>query len=129
MNKEKIKKYWKYTISQNAKKMKEFFDDNAIINWHNTNEHFTVDEYIKVNCEYPNIWYGNVERIEEFGELITTVTRVYNNEVSFHCVSFIKIKNDKIISIDEYWGDDVEVPKWRVKMNVGKKISDLSIVK
>ncbi len=122
MNKETIKEYWKYTISQNADKMKDFFDKDAVINWHNTNECFTVDEYINVNCAYPDNWYGEVERIEELGELIITVTRVYNNNMSFHAVSFIKLKNDKIVSIDEYWGDDGVVPEWRTEMSIGDKI-------
>ncbi len=122
MNTEIIKAYWKYTISQNAEKMKDFFDKNAVINWHNTNERFTVDEYIKVNCAYPDNWFGEVERIEEIGELIITVTRAYNNNVSFHAVSFIKIKNDKIICIDEYWGDDDNIPEWRSHMNIGTNI-------
>ncbi len=122
MNKEKIKEYWKYTISQNADKMKDFFDKDAVINWHNTNERFTVDEYINVNCAYPDNWCEEVERIEELGELIITVTRVYNNNVSFHAVSFIKFKNDKIVSIDEYWGDDGVVPEWRKEMEIGKKV-------
>ena len=29
-----------------------------------TNEHFTIDEYIIANCEYPGEWDGIVERIE-----------------------------------------------------------------
>ncbi len=127
MDKEKIKEYWNYTISQNAEKMREFFNEDAVINWHNTNEKFTVNEYIKLNCEYPDKWYGEVERIEEIGELIITVIRVYNNEVSFHAVSFIKIKNNKIICIDEYWGDDGSIPEWRIKMNIGQKISTIYI--
>ncbi len=122
MNKDKIREYWEYTISQNAEKMREFFDKEAVINWHNTNERFTVEEYIKVNCAYPDKWYGEVERIEELGELIITVARVHNNETSFRAVSFIKIKNDKIICVDEYWGEDRNVPKWRVDMRIGTKI-------
>ena len=28
----------------------------------------------------------------------------------------------KIASIDEYWGDDGETPKWRLDMEIGKRI-------
>lgn len=116
--------YWKHTLAQDKDKMKEFFRKDAYINWHNTNERFTVDEFIKVNCEYPDNWNGQIERIEENGNLIIVVVHVYNElkTLSFRVVSFIKIENDKIISIDEYWGDDVEVPEWRNKMNTGVKI-------
>ncbi len=122
MDKEKINEYWKYILSQNAEKMSEFFDENATINWHNTNEKFTVQEYIKVNCAYPNDWCGEVERIEEVGELVITVTSVHNKKESFHAVSFIKTKNDKITCIDEYWVEDGEVPQWRADMGIGIKI-------
>ncbi len=117
INKEIIEKYWEYTVSQNDEKMRYFFDKNAYINWHNTNEHFTVNEFIKVNCNYPNKWYGDIERIEELGDLFVTVVRVYNKKSSFHAVSFIKTKDDKIVSIDEYWGDDGDIPQWRIDMN------------
>lgn len=41
------------SLSQQPQKMKEFFHKNAYVNWHNTNEHFNADEFIKINCEYP----------------------------------------------------------------------------
>ncbi|EEV19128.1 hypothetical protein TREVI0001_0232 [Treponema vincentii ATCC 35580] len=41
---------------------------------------------------------------------------------SFHVVSFIKIKDDKIISMDEYWGDDGAPPQWRLEKQLGTKI-------
>lgn len=36
--------YWKAALSQNADEMKAFFREDACVNWHNTNEHFTCDE-------------------------------------------------------------------------------------
>ena len=40
-------------LKQNREKIKKYFADVAYINWHCTNEHFTVDEFIRANCEYP----------------------------------------------------------------------------
>lgn len=37
-------------------------------------------------------------------------------------VTVIEIKNDKIIGIDEYWGEDEEVPEWRKKLKIRKNI-------
>lgn len=108
-----IKKYWKAVLEQNAEEMRTFFKETAYINWHCTNEHFTVGEFIRANCEYPGQWDGIVERIEQIGNLTITATRVFtkDNKLSFHVVSFIEIENNKIISIDEYWGDDSVAPK------------------
>lgn len=119
-----INEYWKVALAQDANKMKDYFNENAYINWHNTNEHFTVDEFIRANCEYPDSWDGEVERIEEIGNLIITATHVYakNKPLSFHVVSFIKVTDDKISSIDEYWGDDGMPPQWRLDKHIGTTI-------
>lgn len=66
-----ISAYWKATLSQQSQKMKEFFHKDAYVNWHNTNEHFTADEFIKINCEYPGKWNGNIERTEIINDLIS----------------------------------------------------------
>lgn len=56
--------------------------------------------------------------------MIITITRVFNieNTISFRVISFINIKDNKIISMDEYWSKDGEAPKWRLDMKLGKKI-------
>lgn len=119
-----IKEYWSDVLRQDADAIRHYFDDNAYINWHCTNEHFTVDEFIRANCEYPGSWEGVVERIEQMGGLVVTVTQVYSGDknISFHTVSFIKILNDKIVSVDEYWGDDGIAPQWRLDKNIGSPI-------
>lgn len=119
-----IKGFWNAVLSQNREKMKSYFREDAYINWHCSNEHFTVDEYIRANCEYPGEWDGTIERIEQIGNLIITAVNVYttDKEMSFHVVSFIKIDNEKIISIDEYWGDDGSAPQWRLDMRIGTPI-------
>ena len=33
-----------------------------------------------------------------------------------------KLKDDKIVAMDEYWADDGEAPKWRQDMKIGSKI-------
>lgn len=118
-----IEAYWNAVISQNALELKAFFADNATINWHCTNEQFTVEKFIKANCEYPGKWNGEIERIITVDENeIVTVIRIFNESTSCHAVSFICHSGNKIISIDEYWGDDGEAPDWRKAMNIGKKI-------
>jgi len=45
-------------------------------------------------------------------DLIITVTQIYpkDKSISFHVTSFIQMKNDKIIAIDEYYADDSAAP-------------------
>lgn len=119
-----IVKFWESVLKQNREEIRKFFHNDAYVNWHCTNEHFTVEEFIKANCEYPGNWSGEIERIEEIGDLIITVTRVYpiKSTTSFHAVSFIKLKDDKILSVDEYWADDGNAPQWRQELHIGKPI-------
>lgn len=43
-------------------------------------------------------------------------------EAYYHVVSFIKMKDDKITSLDEYWADDGDSPEWRKSMHIGRPI-------
>lgn len=116
--------YWKAVLDQNEGEIRKFFHHDAYINWHCTNEFFNLDEFIIANCEYPGDWAGRVERVEVLNDLIITVTNVYpkDRSVSFHVTSFIKTKDDRIASIDEYWADDGNPPQWRLDKHIGKAI-------
>ena len=119
-----IYQFWKDILAQDAKAIKGYFEKDASIRWHCTNEHFNVDEFIIANCEYPGSWDGEVERIEKIKDLFVTVTHVYtqNRELSFHVTSYIKVNKDKIVSVDEYWADDGMAPQWRLDKHIGKAI-------
>lgn len=119
-----VKAFWRDVFSQNREALQTYFCKDAVIRWHCTNEKFSVQEYIKVNCDYPGEWDGEIERIDTAGETWITVVRVFpkDKSVSFHVVSFIKCKEDRISEMDEYWADDGEAPEWRLKMRVGEAI-------
>ena len=119
-----IYEFWKVVLMQEEKEIRHYFHDEAYVNWHCTNEHFTVDEFIIANCEYPGNWEGTVERIEVLNDLIITVVNVYpkDRSTSFHVTSFIKIKDDKIVSMDVYWADDGNAPQWRLDKHIGQAI-------
>ncbi|MEB3029626.1 nuclear transport factor 2 family protein [Parvimonas micra] len=119
-----IYKFYNAVLSQNALEIKKFFNEDAYIDWHNTNERFTVDEFIKVNCTYPGKWSGEVERVEQIGNLLIAVAKVINvfDKSSFYVNSFILLENGKISKLDEYWGDNGKIPQWRIIKNIGVKI-------
>ncbi|HFU3714284.1 TPA: hypothetical protein ACGPDC_001681, partial [Streptococcus suis] len=117
-------RFFKTVLSQNEEELRKYFQKNAVIKWHCTNEVFTLDEYIKANCEYPGNWNGEIEQIEENANTIILACRVFpsDNSESFHVVSFIHLKDGLIIEMDEYWSDDGLAPEWRKKMKIGKRI-------
>lgn len=119
-----IQKYWDAVLRQDAEELAGFFAEDAYVDWHNTNEHFTTAEFIRANCEYPGEWDGRIERMICAGDRIITATHVHTRDgkLSFHVVSFMTMKGDKIAAIDEYWGDDGEAPQWRQDKHIGTKI-------
>ena len=119
-----INKFFQAVISQDKGALKTFFHPDAAVKWHTSNECFTAGEYIHANCVYPGEWDGEIERCECFGDLAVIAARVFpkDGSASFHVVSFIRIRDDKIIGMDEYWADDAPPPAWRREMHIGKPI-------
>lgn len=119
-----MKAFWRAVLAQDEPKIRTYFAPDAYVNWHCTNEHFTVEEFIIANCKYPGEWDGVVERIDTLDGLTVTVTRVYpkDRSRSFHVTSFIRAENDKIVSLDEYWADDGSAPQWRLDKHIGTPI-------
>ena len=118
-----INEFWQSVLTQDRAALTTYFTDDAIIRWHCSNEQFTVSEYIRANCEYPGKWDGEIERVENTESGIVLVGRVFplDRSCSFHVVSFIRMKDDKISEMDEYWSDDGDAPHWRKEMKIGKR--------
>ena len=113
--------FWQSVLEQDADALRSWFSPDAVIRWICSNELFTVDEYIRANCEYPGKWHGYVERIVRADDQIITAccVRPDDDSASYHVVSFIRMNGKQIISMDEYWSDDLPPPEWRKNMNIG----------
>lgn len=122
--KEILISFWQDVARQNESELKSYFTTDAYIRWNDTNEEFSVEEYIIANCEYPGDWHGEVERIELMNDLAITVTRVWlsDGSTSFHVVSFFEFQEDKIAVLNEYWGEDGAIPQWRLDKLIGRPI-------
>lgn len=120
------KQFWHDILAQDADAIRTYFHPDAWINWHNTNERFNVDEFIRANCEYPGEWDGEVEKVVTTPEYIITATHVYSKDcsISCHVTSFVRVIDGKIVSVDEYWGDDGPIPQWRQDKHIGVKIKE-----
>ena len=111
--------YWHCVLHQDADALSGFFTDDAVIRWHNTDEQFSVSQFVRANCEYPGKWQGQIQRRENCGNEMITVVRVWSDTVSFHVTSFFAMNGSKIQTLDEYWGDDAPAPQWRRAMQIG----------
>ena len=119
-----IKRFWNDVLAQNRSALAGYFSPDAVIRWHCTNEQFTVPEFIRANCEYPGEWDGKIERVDQHGNQLVTVVNVFSKDrsASYHVASFIELKDDKVLSLDEYWADDGDAPAWRKSMGIGQPI-------
>lgn len=119
-----IRSLWESIAAQNADGMRRYFDSGAEIRWHNTNELFTLEEYITANCRYPGDWRGEVERVETAGDLVVSAAAVWlaDRSASFHAVTFYRFRDGRILQADEYWGDDGAPPSWRQNLHIGRPI-------
>lgn len=120
-----IHAYWRAALRQDAAAMRPWFRQDAAIYWHNTNERFSLQEFLRANCEYPGAWDGRVERVEQAGRCIITAVHVWarnNPSLSFHVASFFQLCEGKIARLDEYWGDDGPAPAWRQEKQIGMPI-------
>lgn len=99
---------------------------SANIYWPNTNERFSVDEFVKVNSKYPGAWNILIERVEKTRNGIITVIKVSpaGGGTVFHATSFFELSDDgeKIAALSEYWGDDGAPPEWRAKLKLGSPV-------
>jgi hypothetical protein len=115
----------KAVAKQNADALCDYFTPDAIICWHDSNEQFTVDEYIRANCEYPSDWNGEVLRVEKTEDGMIVVTKMFSDESTHLITAFVKLAKGKICRLDEYYSDynDCEdIPDWRKEMKIGKPI-------
>lgn len=121
-----IHAYWAATLAQRPEEMRAFFCADAWIDWPNTNERFTVAEFVRANCEYPGRWTGRVERVEPIPGGLVAAVRVAarDGSASFHVVSFARLREEKIAALTEYWGDDGPPPAWRCALRLGQAIPE-----
>ncbi|MCL1862170.1 MAG: nuclear transport factor 2 family protein [Defluviitaleaceae bacterium] len=117
-----VEQFVQDVAKQNAVGLKGYFTHDAIICWHDSDEQFTVDEYIRANCEYPGQWNGESMRVETTNDGIVMVTKIFSDESTHLVTAFVKLTDGKISRLDEYYSDCGEAPEWRKEMNIGKPI-------
>jgi hypothetical protein len=117
---------WQDIDNQAWHKLSKYFAPNAVINWPNTEECFTVDEFVLINSKYPGSWQITIEKLFAIEETVISVTKhvsLKDDDISYHAVSFFQFADGKIEKLDEYWGTDDEPPQWRIDMRLGNYLS------
>jgi len=118
-----VENFVQAVAKQDAATLRTYFAPDAEICWHDSNEQFTVDEYIRANCEYPGKWSGEVQRVEKIEGGMVIITKIFSDESSHLVTAFAKLEDGKISRLDEYYSDCGEAPNWRKTMKIGKPIN------
>lgn len=111
----KVKSFWTDIHDKNWDVLARYFAPKAAIEWPNTNECFTTEEFIMANREYPGDWEISIVRIEHMDSTIVTVTHVQEREsnISYYATSFFEFENSLIVRLTEYWSENGDAPEWR----------------
>ena len=110
-------------IKQRPDDMKSFFSEDATIRWYDSDEQFTLSEYIRANCEYPGNWDYRIDRTDKSHLGYTTAVQINNGELTFNVVSFITLNaGGKITLLEEYFSELGEIPQWRKDLKLGTRI-------
>ena len=123
-DKQCIIELWKIIQNQEWDQLSKYFSNTCVINFHHTNEQFTLEEYVQVNSGMGS-WIINVENIIVTESVIISIIKTFSSEnekVFAHAVSFFTFENGKISKIDEYWGDGGIAPQWRIDLEIGTTI-------
>lgn len=119
-----VSSLWGDIHAQNWGNLPSYFTQTATINWHNTNERFSVNEFVLANSRYPGDWQIRIEKLMSANQIVISVVQVLLKEsgVSFHATSFFQFENGKIQTLDEYWSEDGPPPQWRTELKIGTPI-------
>lgn len=120
-----VSSLWSDMDAQRWDALAGYFNPDAQILWPNTNERFTVEEYVKANAHYPGRWHIRLKRVEINGHLAISVAQVQGltDAFSLHVVSFFTYEQGRIQQLVEYWAEDGPPPSWRKEMGLGQPMN------
>ena len=119
-----IENFLTVVVAQNADAMRTYLAPDAVVCWHETNEQFTAEEYIRANCEYPGAWTHSIKRTDSLpnGLVVVYLLSSCDEDLEFYVTAFIKLQDGKTTHLDEYYCHCSAAPQWRLDMNIGKPI-------
>jgi len=123
MDREILEKFWKYIDEAEFDKLNEVMAEDANVILPNTGEIFRgCENYIKFNKDYPGRWHAEIEKVVVGEGCAVSSVKVFNEEgISLYVTSFFEVMDGKISEITEYWGENGEVPAWRIEKGYSEK--------
>ena len=120
--KQTVESLWDDMHHRRWENLRRYFAEDAVIDWHDTGERFSVDDFVNVNGEYPGQWAITVEKLHAAGDTVVSAVKVTDGESTFFAASFFTFAADKIVHLDEYWSEASSPPRWRLDRKWGTRI-------
>jgi hypothetical protein len=115
--KKAVTEFWNSMDNHDWETLRGFFHQNAKIAWPNTDEIFSVDEYIRINRMYPGLWQLRLEDVQMTERNIISIVLITSKDEilpkSFRAVAFFRFENGLIVNLTEYFAQDEKAPDWR----------------
>ena len=117
--------FWAYINNQEWEKAQNLLSPSFSADWPQSKEKITTPEnFININRNYPGKHTINLTRAQAVPSQNSSsqlvITEVYIEStmpgdilMKLFAISFFEIKNEKIISLKEYWADTYTAPEWR----------------
>lgn len=116
--------FWAHINNQEWEKAQSLLSPNFSADWPQSKEKITTpDNYININRNYPGKHVINILKSHSitstFSDTHQVITEVFiesiiaDQQVKLFAISFFEIKNDRIISLKEYWSETYPAPAWR----------------
>ncbi len=119
---ETVTRLWNDIGSQYWSKLTRYFTETAVIEWPNTNEYFTPEEWKTANEQYPGKWNTEIKSRFTNVDTVITVTLISNDadDLSLYATSFFQFKDDRIVYLTEYFSENVLPPAWRTALCISE---------
>lgn len=124
MNESIIEKFWTLMSDGMFDEVGKLMQEDANVRLPNTREIFRGrDKYINFNKKYPGRWIITLDKIFSKDETVVSAVKVESEDKSssFYATSFFTIKGNLISEIAEYWGDNGELPQWRIEESLSER--------
>ena len=108
--------YWEDVANKKGNTLPNYFNSEANIYLHDTNELLTVDDWSDYIGSYKGDWHTTIDRVERLeNDQVMTITFHRSKSWIGFITSFFTFKDDKITELHEYYApcDDNIVPQWR----------------
>lgn len=116
-----IRQFWAHFDAAEFESVLPLMHPNFKALMPNTQEQYPdAQSFIAFNRAYPGRWRIHVAELRTVAHEVISVVRVFDPEgtASFHAISFFGFQDGLIVSLKEYWSEDLEVPEWRKNMGI-----------